>query len=143
MSFHDSFQAMKAAGDYSSLHDVLPYSKFMGISLAQQDGRMITTMAYHDRLIGNTTLPALHGGTLAALLELAALFQIAHEIETEQMPKVITITVDYMRSGGPKDTFARAHATRVGRRVANVVAQAWQDNPDKPVASANVNFLLT
>ena len=142
MSFHDSFQTMKASGDFSGLHEVLPYAEFMGISIVEADGRIITTMAFDDMLIGNTSLPALHGGTLAALLELAALFQIAHEIETEQMPKVITLTIDYMRSGRAKDTFASAHATRVGRRVANVVATAWQDNPDKPVASANVNFLL-
>ncbi|MFN3231439.1 MAG: PaaI family thioesterase [Alphaproteobacteria bacterium] len=142
MTFYDTFQDMTASGDFSQLHEALPYSKFMGITLSEEAGRIVTTMAYDDKLIGNTSLPALHGGTLAALLELAALFQIAHEIETEKMPKVITLTVDYMRSGGPKDTFASARATRVGRRVANVVATAWQDNPEKPVASANVNFLL-
>ena len=133
---------MKASGDFSRLQDVFPYAGFMGITTGEENGRMITTMAFDQKLIGNTYLPALHGGTLAALLEAAALFQIAYEIETEKMPKVITVTIDYMRSGGPKDTFARAHATRVGRRVANVVAEAWQDDPEKPVASANVNFLL-
>jgi uncharacterized protein (TIGR00369 family) len=140
--FRERFQAMKAAGDFSDLHDAFPYARFMGISLAERDGRILTTMAYSDALIGNTALPALHGGTIAALLELAALFQIAWEIETEAMPKTITLTIDYMRSGAARDTVARAQATRLGRRVANVRAEAWQDDPARPIAAANVNFLL-
>jgi len=140
--FRDTFERMKQAGDFSGLQQAVPYAKFLGISLAVQDSRVITSMAYADKLIGNTALPALHGGTIAALLELAALFQIAYEIETEAMPRTITITIDYMRSGAARDTHARAWATRIGRRVANVRAEAWQDDPSKPIAAANANFLL-
>lgn len=143
MNFHDHFQNMKKSNDFSGLQDAIPYSKFMGISVEESDGRLITTMAFDDKLIGNTRLPALHGGTLAALLEFAALFQISYDVETDSMPKVITITIDYMRSGAAKTTYASAEATRVGRRVANVRAQAWQDDPAKPIVAANVNFLLS
>jgi uncharacterized protein (TIGR00369 family) len=142
MSFAATFQLMKASNDFSALQDAVPYAKFLGISAAVRDGRIVTTMTYADKLIGNTALPALHGGTLAALLELAAIFQIAYEIETEAMPKTITITIDYMRSGAARDTYASARATRIGRRVANVRAEAWQDDPEKLIAAANVNFLL-
>ncbi len=141
-AFHETFGRMKQANDFSGLQQAVPYAKFLGISAAIEEGRVITSMAYADTLIGNTTLPALHGGTIAALLELAALFQIAYEIETEAMPKTITITIDYMRSGAARDTYARAWATRIGRRVANVRAEAWQDDPSKPIAAANANFLL-
>jgi acyl-coenzyme A thioesterase PaaI-like protein len=58
------------------------------------------------------------------------------------MPKIVTITVDYMRSGASRDTFATAVATRVGRRVVNMRATAWQEDRNKPIATANVNFLL-
>ncbi|MBI1181678.1 MAG: hotdog fold thioesterase [Alphaproteobacteria bacterium] len=142
MSFRDTFERMKRTGDFSGLQEAVPYARFMGISIAEQEGRLVTAMAYAETLIGNTALPALHGGTIAALLELAALFQIAYEIDTPAMPKTITITIDYMRSGAARDTFARARATRIGRRVANVRAEAWQDDPDRPIAAANVNFLL-
>jgi len=143
VSFHEQFREMKRSGDFSHLPEAVPYAHFMGITVAETAGRMLTTMDFDEKLVGNISLQAIHGGALAALLELAALFQISYEIDTEQMPRVITITIDYMRSGGAKKTFARAHATRVGRRVANVVAQAWQDDPAKPIASANVNFLLS
>lgn len=134
---------MKRRGDFGALHTAIPYTRFLGLSLAEEDGRYITTLNYHDELIGNTLLPALHGGTISALLEMASLFQLACEMEPEVMPKVVTITVDYMRSGKPVDTFASAQATRVGRRVANLRAEAWQEDRARLIATANVNFLLT
>jgi len=133
---------MKDKGDFSNLHDVVPYAGFLGLSLKQEGDEFLTTMHYSDMLIGNVKLPALHGGTLSALLEMTSLFQVACEFEPDVMPKIVTITVDYMRSGAAKDTFAVAKATRVGRRVVNMRATAWQDSRDKPIAMANVNFLL-
>jgi acyl-coenzyme A thioesterase PaaI-like protein len=40
------------------------------------------------------------------------------------------------------ETFARAIITKHGRRVANVRAEAWQDDPARPVAAAHAHFLL-
>ncbi|MDX1581809.1 MAG: PaaI family thioesterase [Alphaproteobacteria bacterium] len=142
MSFVEKFQTMKDMGDYSGVTEAIPYADFLNISIREEGDGLITTMAFKEELIGNTRLPALHGGTLAALLEMAALLQLAYELEPEEMPKVITLTIDYMRSGKAQDTQARAIVSRLGRRVANVRAEAWQDNPNKPVAAANLNFLL-
>ena len=79
---------------------------------------------------------------ISALLEMAALFQVACQLEPDIMPKIVTITVDYMRSGAPRDTYATASMTRVGRRVVNMQATAWQENRSTPIANAHVNFLL-
>jgi acyl-coenzyme A thioesterase PaaI-like protein len=56
--------------------------------------------------------------------------------------KPITVTVDYMRGGTPQDTFAEARVERLGKRIANVEATAWQTDRDKPIAAARINFLL-
>ena len=134
--------AMKEKGDFSALHDVVPYAGFLGLNLEQQGAEFLTTMRYSEDLIGNVKIPALHGGTISAVLEMASLFQIACELEPDIMPKIVTITVDYMRSGAARDTYAAATATRVGKRVVNMRAVAWQDDRDKPIATAHVNFLL-
>ena len=99
-------------------------------------------MRFADHLIGNPTLPALHGGTLGALLESAAIFELLWRAETIVLPKTITITVDYLRSGGPVDTHARGVITRHGRRVANVRVEAWQADRATPVATAHANLLV-
>jgi acyl-coenzyme A thioesterase PaaI-like protein len=99
-------------------------------------------MRYGDHLIGNPALPALHGGTLGALLESAAIFELLCRSETVVLPKTITLTVDYLRSGAPVDTHARGVVTRQGRRVANVRMEAWQADRHKPVATAHAVFLV-
>ncbi len=142
MSLVDKLSAAKASGDFQALFDLVPYSRFLGLSARLDGGELITTMKYADHLIGNPSLPALHGGTLGALLESAAIFELLWRAETIVLPKTITLTVDYLRSGGPRDTHARSTVTRHGRRVANVRVEAWQDDRSAPVATAHAIFLV-
>jgi acyl-coenzyme A thioesterase PaaI-like protein len=134
--------AAKRSGDFQALFDIVPYSRFLGLSGRMEGDELITTMKYADHLIGNPTLPALHGGTLGALLESSAIFELLWRAETIVLPKTITLTVDYLRSGGPHDTHARSIVTRHGRRVANVRVEAWQADRAAPVATAHAIFLV-
>ena len=132
----------RESGDLSELTDAIPYAQFLGISVDTSSGELIGKLAYQPMLVGNPTLPALHGGTLGALLESTAIFHLLWEAETVGIPKTITITVDYLRTGRTLDTFCRGTFTRLGRRVANVRVEAWQDDRDRPIATANAHFLL-
>jgi acyl-coenzyme A thioesterase PaaI-like protein len=138
----ERLEEAKRTGDYQALLDAVPYSKFLGLSAGIEGDERITTMRYGDHLIGNPVLPALHGGTLGALLESAAIFELLWRAETIVLPKTITLTIDYLRSGAPRDTHARGIVTRHGRRVANVRVEAWQDDRAAPVASAHAIFLV-
>jgi acyl-coenzyme A thioesterase PaaI-like protein len=133
----------KRTGDYQALVDAVPYSTFVGLSARVSGGELITTMRFAEHLIGNTRLPALHGGTLGALLESAAIFELLWRAETVMLPKTITITVAYLRSGGPFDTHACGVITRQGRRVANVRVEAWQHDRATLVATAHAICLVT
>jgi acyl-coenzyme A thioesterase PaaI-like protein len=124
------------------LVDAIPYARFMGMQMRVEAEEIIGVLAYTDDLIGNPRLPALHGGTLGALLESTAIFKMLWQAETVAVPKTINITVQYLRSGKPRDTFARADITRAGRRIATVRAIAWQEDLDRPIAAANAHFLL-
>jgi len=130
-------------GNFNILTDAIPYMKFLGIETSLTDGVVTTTMRFDQKLVGNVHLPALHGGTVGALLETAAIVQLAHDLDTAHLPKTIGITVEYMRSGRPLDLHAKAVVTKRGRRVANMRAEAWNDDPSKPVATAHGHFLLT
>jgi uncharacterized protein (TIGR00369 family) len=132
----------RASGDYQALFEAVPYSKFLGLTAKHEGAELITTMTYAPHLIGNPALPALHGGTLGALLESAAIFELLVRAETIVLPKTITLTVDYLRSGKPIDTHAHATVTRQGRRVTNVRVEAWQESRTVPVATANAIFLV-
>lgn len=143
MKFADIVAAAAKEKDFSRLVDAVPYAKFLGITVDDRYGELIATLAYNPRNIGNPILPAIHGGVIGALLETTAIFHLLWQRESIQVPKIITITVDYLRSAGPVDTHAKGFITKLGSRVANVRIEAWQTSPDKPVAMANANFLVT
>jgi acyl-coenzyme A thioesterase PaaI-like protein len=132
----------KRTGDMAPLVNLIPYARFMGIGARLEDDGLVGIMSYSDHLIGNPALPALHGGTLGALLESTAAFQLLWEADTVVLPKTINLTVDYLRSGEPRDTRARGVITRHGRRVANVRVEAWQEDPARPIALAYAHFLI-
>jgi uncharacterized protein (TIGR00369 family) len=142
MSLVEQMTAAKATGNYQGLIDLVPYARFLGLTAAMQGDELITTMRFGDHLIGNPSLPALHGGTLGALLESAAIFELMWRAETIVLPKTITLTIDYLRSGAAVDTHARGVVTRQGRRVTNVRMEAWQADPGVPVATAHAVFLV-
>ncbi len=126
-----------------ALLNAIPFAKLLGVTATTDDGgRVIAHMAFAEHLIGNTRLPALHGGTIGAFLEMTAIIQLIADMERPGIPKTVDITVDYLRSGRPRDTFARAIVAKHGRRVANVRVEAWQDDPTRPIATAHGHFLL-
>jgi acyl-coenzyme A thioesterase PaaI-like protein len=142
MTLIDRLTAARASQDYQALVDLIPYAGFLGLTAAMQGDELITTLRFGAHLIGNPALPALHGGTLGALLESAAVFELLFRSETVVLPKTITLTIDYLRSGAPVDTHARGVVTRQGRRVTNVRMEAWQADRRKPVATAHAVFLV-
>lgn len=133
----------RTSGDWRAFAEWIPYARYLGLSVEVGERELVALMPYSPHLVGNASLPALHGGTLGALLESACIFQLVREAATAYIPKTITITVDYLRPAKPADTRARAIVTRQGRRVASVRAEAWQDDRDRPVAVATAHFLVT
>ena len=143
-----------------SLVEHIPYINYMGISFDRRGDELTAIMPFRENLIGNPMLPALHGGTTAGLLEVTALVGLAwtslwedmesgvftieniENNELPRMPKTIDFTIDYLRSGLPRDAYARALVTRSGRRYASVRAEAWQDNRSKEFAHAHGHFLM-
>jgi uncharacterized protein (TIGR00369 family) len=121
----------------------VPFAKYLGIDLELRGDELTLVMPYREELIGNIMLPALHGGTLGALLELAAVATLSVRQRQAHLPKTIDINIDYLRSGRPVSTFARATVKRLGRRIASVHAEAWQHERADPIAALNGHFLLT
>jgi len=58
------------------------------------------------------------------------------------VPRLVDITIDYLRTGRAVDSFARARIAKQGRRVLNVHAEMWQEDEKKPVAALRGHMLL-
>jgi uncharacterized protein (TIGR00369 family) len=120
--------------------DTWPYARFLGLEADIDGPAVITRLPFAEPLVGNVMLPAVHGGVVAAFLELTALIQLAHVAPPGRGPRTVDTTVDYLRSTRAKTTFGKAEVLRIGRRVANVRVLAWQDDETRPVATLRGHF---
>jgi len=119
----------------------IPYARFLGIRAELKGDELTLIMPFSHHLVGNPLLPALHGGVVGALLEVTALTQLAIASKSDKFPKTVDISIDYLRSGKPVDTYARARVVKIGRRIANVQAEAWQGERTQPIAALHGHFM--
>jgi uncharacterized protein (TIGR00369 family) len=129
------------AGPDAVLHD-MPFARFLGVKLALAGDELTAHLPYAPHLIGNPMIPALHGGVIGAFMEITAMAQLAMSEKIGHLPKPIDVSVQYLRSGKPVETFARAIVNRVGKTVANVEVQAWQELRGEPIATLQAHFLV-
>ncbi len=144
----------------SKLIKSIPYISFLGVEFDRRGDEITAILPFKKDLIGNPNLPALHGGSIAAFLEISAIIELSWmqiwrqienpkqkadyliDLEIISLPKTIDFSVDYLRSGLPRDSYARAKVNRVGRRYASVHVEAWQDNRDRLFAQGTGHFLM-
>jgi acyl-coenzyme A thioesterase PaaI-like protein len=146
-------------GALKTLLSGVPYIQYLGIQFDRRGDELTAILPFDEKLIGNPSLPALHGGVTAAFLEVAAIIELSWSILWEEMeggrldpaaiaatplrlPKTIDFTVDYLRTGLPRDAYARARVNRSGRRYASVHVEAWQDNRARLFAQGTGHFLM-
>jgi uncharacterized protein (TIGR00369 family) len=120
----------------------IPYAQFLGVRAELAGDEMTLIMPFAERLVGNVKLPALHGGVVGAFMEMTALAQLSISVGLARQARPIDVTVEYLRSGRPVTSFARAQIKRVGRRVANVHVEAWQEARARPIAALHGHFTL-
>ncbi|MDV6332864.1 PaaI family thioesterase [Asticcacaulis sp. 201] len=128
--------------DTTTLLNGMPFAAFLGVRLDLAGDELTAHLPFAQHLIGNPMIPALHGGVIGAFMEITAMAQLALHKNFEHAPKPIDVTVQYLRSGRPEETYARAVVNRVGRTVANVEVTAWQDQIAHPIATLQAHFLL-
>lgn len=162
MDRNEPLQQVKNRRDSAlkALVDGVPYIKFLGITFDRRGDELTAVLPFDEKLIGNPFLPAIHGGVTAAFMEVAAIVELSWSAMWEdlekgriapdlavpgslpRLPKTIDFTVDYLRSGLPRDGYARARVVRSGRRYASVHVEAWQDNRTRLFAQGVGHFLM-
>ena len=129
---------LEAPEDPTSPFAQSPFARCLGIRIGE-DGTLV--MPFSPKIIGNPILPAIHGGMTGAFLETTAIVGVTRELGVSP-PKPIGLTINYLRSGRALDSYANVSIVKQGRRVVAFEAQAWQDDPAKPIASAFGHFML-
>lgn len=139
-------RAARERGDFSLLRQRVPYAAFLDVQVTMAQNLPRFRLPYRPSLIGNTVLPALHGGVVAGFMENAALLHLLLSLDESKVPKSIDFSIDYLRSANAVDSFAACEVARQGRRVAQVQIRCWQheqgDGRERAVAVARAHFLL-
>ena len=134
------------ADDVRATLERIPYARFLGLRVEMAGDEMTAILPFAQHIIGNPVLPAIHGGVLGALMEITALTQLSiADVGSglARQPKPIDVTIEYLRSARPLTTYARASVRKLGRRIANVHVEAWQEQRANPVAALRGHFLVT
>lgn len=118
----------------------VPYANTLGMKVLEDPNCCVLPPRQSN--VGNASLPALHGGAIAGFMEMSAVVTVLQKTGTSRIPRIIDISVDYLRAAGFKPTYSRCKLNYLGQRMVNVSISAWQDSEDKPVANARAQFLL-
>ena len=138
----NSVAELRRSGNVAGINDLIPYATSVGLEVFLDDRGLVTALRFRETNVGNYQLHLIHGGVVGALLEHAAIMHLLLETDIAVVPKVINLSVDFLRPVRGADAFARGTVIRQGRLVANVRAEVWQDDPAKPLAAAHAHFLL-
>ena len=141
-NFKAQLQQAHEQGDYVSLLHLIPYAKLIGVECSRVGDDLLFRLPANKDNIGNPLLPAIHGGVIAGFMELSAALHLLILTGAPGVPKIIDFSLDYLRAGQFRDTWARCQVCRQGRRVANVAVTAWQSTEAEPIATARAHFKI-
>ncbi len=141
-NFKEQLQQAHAQGDYAVLMELIPYAKLIGVECSRLGDELLFRLPANKDNIGNPLLPAIHGGVIAGFMELAAALHLLVFTGSPGVPKIIDFSLDYLRAGQFRDTYAKCQVCRQGRRVANVAITAWQSTQAEPIATARAHFKI-
>lgn len=121
-----------------------PYARALGIRFDRiEDNIPVLRVEFADAVQGRPG--ALHGGAISGLLETAGYALLRSRLAQAgrgTAMKPINLTVQFLASGKPRPTYARARIVKLGRRTANLSIEAWQDDSARPIASAVMNVMI-
>jgi acyl-coenzyme A thioesterase PaaI-like protein len=137
-----SLRQARAESSPQQILDLIPYSSFIGAQAKVEGDNVRYWLDRRPSNIGNPSLPAIHGGVIGGFLELSAAIEILYTLDVELFPKVVDFSLDYLRPGRYKTIYANCTVLRQGKKLVNVTATAWQDNPETPISTARCHFLI-
>lgn len=142
MSIAEHVVAARKSKSPQALLETIPYLRAIGISAVVRGDTVVTELAFDQHIIGDLGAAALQGGAISTLLEGTAILALLWEVESIRIPETMNVSVEYLGSGRPKPTFARAEIIRHGHQIANVRTIAWQDDEEAPIAASHAHFHL-
>lgn len=128
----------------SQLVVAAPQAKALGVTFVSVDeAQAVLKIAYKPDLVGDPDTGVIAGGVITTLLDQTCAQAVWAALPAYTSIATLDLRIDYMRAAEPGlDVFAHAHCYKLTRSVAFVRAQAYHQDPDDPIATAQAAFML-
>lgn len=130
------------ATTWQSLLARIPYARHLGLEIHQGQTGIEVHLPYREALVGNSMLPALHGGVIGGLIEITARVAAHSHDRDGRCPRILNCDTDYLRSARAQSTFASAEIIRHGRRSALIQITCRQEDTSAWIACGRVQLLF-
>jgi uncharacterized protein (TIGR00369 family) len=122
----------------------IPFSGALDMRLEEiGDGVAVISMPWNAALVGDPKTGVIHGGAVSALMDTCGGAAVMSHPQALAGTATIDLRIDYMRAATPGQRItARAQCYHVTRSVAFVRAEAWDEDPTRPVAAATGAFTV-
>ncbi|HEY8615121.1 PaaI family thioesterase [Phenylobacterium sp.] len=98
---------------------------------------------WREDLAGDPDTGVIAGGVVTTLLDHVCGLSIMSRHGARTSTATLDLRIDYMRAAKPRaGVTAEAHCYKVTRTIAFVRAQAWDEDPADPIATAQAAFVL-
>ncbi|HEX5380073.1 MAG TPA: PaaI family thioesterase [Phenylobacterium sp.] len=122
----------------------VPQAAALGFQLVSAGAaRGSLSVPWREDLVGNPATQVIASGVVTSLLDHCCGLAIT-SARGERMPTAtLDLRIDYMRPAAPRaGVTAEAHCYKMTRTIAFVRAQAWDEDPNDPIATAQAAFIL-
>ena len=119
-----------------------PYALGLGYEIDHMEGALpVLACEFTRDLMGRPGF--WHGGALGGMLEIAALGAVRTHLGAQGgRLKPVNVSIQFLRGGLAKRTYAVGHIVRAGRRLVNVTAEAWQEDRARLLATAQLQVMI-
>lgn len=116
-----------------------PFHQWLALELESADaGGVVVGIHWRDELVSRAEPPTMHGGIVAALIDVAGLYAVL--AAGGAVRSTAYLHVDYHRSVPPGPVKVRSKVIRLGRSLSVADAMLYGDRPD-PLASGRGGYV--
>jgi len=136
-------EALRQMGEHMAM--TVPQAAALGFRFVSAGaGKGSLEVPWREDLVGDPDTQVIAGGVVTSLLDHTCGLAVASAAHTFPFSTAtLDLRIDYMRPAAPRaGVVAEAHCYKLTRSIAFVRAQAWDADPNDPIATAQAAFVL-